>query len=78
MPRRNIRKIAYVKLEPEDISDPAAVTDEQVKEDYEKNKARYTTPETRAIEQLVFASADKAKAAKEAIAGGKTFEQVDG
>ncbi len=70
------RKIAYVKLEPEDISDPAAVTDEQVREDYEKNKARYTTPETRAIEQLVFASVDKAKAAKEAIAGGKTFEQA--
>jgi peptidyl-prolyl cis-trans isomerase D len=70
------RKIGYVKLEPEDIADPAAVTDEQVNEDYEKNKARYTTPETRAIEQLVFASADKAKAAKEAIAGGKTFEQA--
>ncbi|MGE0280884.1 MAG: SurA N-terminal domain-containing protein [Rhizobiaceae bacterium] len=70
------RKIAYVKLEPEDISDPAAVTDDQVREDYEKNKARHTTPETRAIEQLVFASADKAKAAKDAIAGGKTFEQA--
>lgn len=70
------RKIGYVKLEPEDISDPAAVTDEQVREDYEKNKARHTTPETRAIEQLVFASADKAKTAKDAIAGGKTFEQA--
>lgn len=70
------RKIAYVKLEPEDIADPAAITDDQVREDYEKNKARYTTPETRAIEQLVFASADKAKAAKDAITGGKTFDQV--
>jgi len=70
------RKIAYVKLEPQDISDPAAVTDDQVREDYEKNKSRYTTPETRAIEQLVFASADKAKAAQDAIAGGKTFEQA--
>jgi len=71
-----LRKIAYVKLEPDDIADAAAVTDQQVREDYEKNKVRFTTPETRAIEQLVFASADKAKAAKEAIAGGKTFEQI--
>ena len=28
------RKIAYLKLEPEDIADPAAITDDQVKADY--------------------------------------------
>lgn len=67
------RKINYVKLEPQDISDPAAVTDDQVNKDYEANKSRYTTPETRTIEQLVFPSMDAAKAAKES---GKTFEQL--
>ena len=48
------RKIAYVKLVPENIADESAITDEQVKEDYDKNIARFTTPETRTIEQLVF------------------------
>lgn len=70
------RKIGYVRLEPQDISDPSAVTDQQVKDDYDKNKARFTTAETRTIDQLVFASAEKAKAAREAIAGGKTFEDA--
>ena len=40
-------------------------TDEQVKDDYDKNKRRYTTPETRTIEQLVFKTPDAAKAALE-------------
>lgn len=71
------RKISYVKLEPEDIADPTAVTDDQVRADYEKGKSHFTTPETRAVEQLVFSSADKAKAAADAIkAGTKTFEQA--
>lgn len=70
------RKISYVRLEPQDVADPAAVTDDQVKEDYEKNKARYTTPETRTIEQLVFPSMDAAKAAHASLATGKTFDQL--
>ena len=41
-----------------DIMDPTAVTDQQIADDYNKNKARYTTPEMRTIEQLVFKSAD--------------------
>ena len=45
------RKISYIKLEPEDIADESAITDEQVAKDYEANKARYTTPETRKIEE---------------------------
>ena len=35
------RKIAYVKLEPEDIADVGAISDEQVQQDYDKNKSRY-------------------------------------
>jgi len=70
------RKIAYVKLEPSDIADEAAITEDAVKEYYEKNLARYTTAEKRTIEQLVFASEDAAKAAREKIAAGATFEEV--
>jgi peptidyl-prolyl cis-trans isomerase D len=70
------RKIAYVKLEPADISDPSAVSDEEIAEDYEKNKARFTTAETRTIEQLVFPSAEAAQAARSSLNGGATFEEV--
>ena len=70
------RKISYVRLEPEDIADFSAVTDEQIAKDYEAHKATYTTAETRTIEQLVFPTMDAAKAARESLNAGKTFEQL--
>jgi peptidyl-prolyl cis-trans isomerase D len=70
------RKLAYVKLAPEDIADPTAITDEQVKADYEANKSKFTTAETRTIDQVVFKSAEAAKAARDSIRSGSTFEDV--
>lgn len=70
------RKIAYVKLEPEDIADEGAVTDEQVRADYEKNKARYTTTETRTVEQLVFASKTAAETALATLKSGTPFDKI--
>jgi len=56
--------------------DLSAVTDQQVREDYEKNKASYTTPETRTIEQLVFKTPDEAKAALDSLKTGATFDKL--
>ena len=70
------RKFSYVRLEPVDIMDPTAVTDQQVNDDYNKNKARYTTPEMRTIEQLVFKTPDAAKAALDSLKAGATFEKL--
>lgn len=70
------RKISYVKLEPEDIMDLGSITDEQVRQDYDKNKSHFTTAERRKIDQLVFANADAAKAAADAIKGGESFDKV--
>lgn len=70
------RKIAYVTLVPENITDESAVSDEQVKEDYEKNIDRFTTPETRTIEQLVFPSKDAAQTALDSIRAGATFDSI--
>lgn len=70
------RKIIYAKLEPSDISDPSAISDDQVREDYEKNKSRYTTPEKRTIEQIVFKDEATAQKAVETIRGGSTFEDI--
>ncbi|NKC02733.1 peptidyl-prolyl cis-trans isomerase [Brucella haematophila] len=70
------RKISYVKLEPVDIADPAAVTQEEINEYYEKNKARYGTVEQRAIEQISFADEAAANAAQEKIAAGTSFLDI--
>lgn len=70
------RKISYARLEPADIADPAAISDEQVKADYDKNIARYTTPEKRQIDQLVFADEAAARTAEETIKGGSTFDDI--
>ncbi|CDX17969.1 Peptidyl-prolyl cis-trans isomerase D [Mesorhizobium sp. ORS 3324] len=70
------RKFSYVRLEPQDIMDPTAVTDQQVADDYNKNKARYTTPEMRTIEQLVFKTPDAAKSAYDSLKAGATFDKI--
>ncbi|BCM19667.1 peptidylprolyl isomerase [Mesorhizobium sp. J8] len=70
------RKFSYVRLEPQDIADPSAVTDQQVSEDYNKNIARYTMPEMRTIEQLVFKTPDAAKAAYDSLKAGATFDKL--
>jgi peptidyl-prolyl cis-trans isomerase D len=56
------RKIAYVRLEPQDIADPASISDDQIKQDYEAHSNNYTTPEKRTIEQIVFKDEASAKA----------------
>ncbi len=70
------RKLSYVRLLPEDIADEKSIADKDVQADYDKNIARYTTPETRAVEQLVFADDAAAKAAKAQLATGTTFEDL--
>lgn len=70
------RKFSYVKLEPSDIADPSAISDEAVKEDYEKRKESYRTPETRTIEQLSFPDKAAAETAAAKLAAGSTFDQL--
>lgn len=71
------RKITYVKLEPADISDPTAISDAQVNDDYDKRKDSYRTPATRTIEQLSFADKASAEAAEAKLtAGSANFDQL--
>ena len=70
------RKISYVRLEPDAISDPDSVTDQQVREDYEANRSRFSTAEKRTIEQLVFSDRSAAQAAYDGIRAGGTFEDA--
>lgn len=70
------RSLSLVKLEPEDIADPAVISDQQVRDYYEANAGRYTTPERRTIEQIVFTSEEAAQAAYESTRTGATFEDL--
>jgi len=70
------RKIAFLKLQPEDIADAASVTDDQIREDFEKRKESFRTPEARTIEQLTFQNKDLANAALAALKTGTTFDQL--
>lgn len=70
------RKFTYVRLLPDDIADEKSISDADVQADYDKNKQRYTTAETRVIEQLVFADAAAAKAASDKIKSGTPFETI--
>jgi peptidyl-prolyl cis-trans isomerase D len=71
------RRIHYVKLEPEDIADPASVTEDAARAEYDRSIARYTSPESRRIEQIVFANDEAANAALAKIrAREATFEDI--
>ena len=71
------RKIAYVKLDPEahgrSVGDQRRAGEEGLRR---RTSSRYTTPETRKIEQLVFPSAEAAKAAFDSTRTGATFDDL--
>ncbi|MAZ15415.1 MAG: peptidylprolyl isomerase [Ahrensia sp.] len=70
------RKINFVRLTPDAIVDEASVPEADVRADYEARRDRYSTPETRAVEQLVFSDQTAADAAYERILAGQSFEDA--
>ncbi|MCP8938194.1 SurA N-terminal domain-containing protein [Alsobacter sp. SYSU M60028] len=70
------RKINIIALSPADVANPDSVSDADAKASYEANKARFGTPERRAVQQLVFPSLDEARQAAEKIKAGATFESI--
>lgn len=70
------RSFSYVKLEPADIADRASVTDEQIREDYERRKASYEIAGTRTVEQLSFENREMAEAALQELKNGTSFDQL--
>ncbi len=70
------RKFAYVKLQAEDLADPASVSDDELRAQYDKRKDSFKTPATRTIEQLTFTNKDLANAAADALKTGTTFDQL--
>ncbi|MCM2453140.1 peptidylprolyl isomerase [Agrobacterium vitis] len=70
------RSFSYVKLEPADIADPKAVTDEQVKQESDANLKKFEVAGTRTLEQLTFPTKELAETAAQSLKSGKTFDQL--
>lgn len=70
------RRLVLLRLAPEDVTKSIQVSDDDAKKYYESNRARYITPGRRQIQQIIFPSADEAKAAKERIEAGTPFEEI--
>ncbi len=71
------RKLVVLSIVPANLVKPGAVTDADVKQRYEEMKtARFIAPEKRTVEQLVFADAKTAAAAKAKLDGGESFDKL--
>jgi peptidyl-prolyl cis-trans isomerase D len=70
------RKVTLLSLSPTDIAKPDAVSDAEAKKYYDQHKAQYGTPEKRELRQIVYPNAEEAKAARERVAKGASFDDL--
>lgn len=70
------RKIALLSLSPADIVKPDSVTEADAKAFYDRNIARFGTPERREVQQIVFPSAAEAAAASDRVKTGTAFADI--
>ncbi len=70
------RKVTVLSLSPADIAKPNQVSDADAKTYYEQHKAQYGTPEKREVRQIVYAKTEDAKAARERLDKGASFDDL--
>jgi peptidyl-prolyl cis-trans isomerase D len=70
------RKLVVLALTPDEIASAIEVSDDDAKKFYEQQIARFSTPERREVQQIVFPDEEAVKAALEKIKGGAWFENV--
>jgi len=70
------RKITLLPLSPSELAKPDAVKDTDAKSYYEQHKAQYGTPEKRELRQIVYPNAEDAKAARDKLAKGASFDDL--
>ena len=70
------RKVTLLSLSPSDLAKPDTISDAVAKKYYDAHQAQYGTPEKRELRQIVFPTEQDAKAAREQIAGGKSFDDI--
>jgi peptidyl-prolyl cis-trans isomerase D len=70
------RKVLLLDLNAEAIAKTIEIPAEDIKRAYESRLARYSTPERREVQQIVFPNEDEARKAAEKLAGGASFDQI--
>ena len=70
------RDVTVALIGPEDIAPGIKVTDAQLHAEYDARKSTYVIPEKRDVQQISFSDEASAKAARDKIDSGSTFEQV--
>jgi peptidyl-prolyl cis-trans isomerase D len=70
------RKIVYAAITPDEIAKWSDVSDDDAKKVFEQRKAAMGTPEKRQVLQMVFKTEEEAKAARDRITSGTSFEDV--
>src|SRR5262249_30728386 len=71
--RPEYRSFIALHLAADDFAKGITIPDDQVKSDYENRKAEFSTPESRAVEQVVVQDPAKADAIVAAVKGGQSF-----
>ncbi|MEI9992155.1 MAG: SurA N-terminal domain-containing protein [Rhizomicrobium sp.] len=70
------RAASYAGITVGELAPAMVPTAKQIQDEIDSNRAKYIKPEKRELEQIKFASEADAKAAKDALDHGKTFDQL--
>ncbi|WP_370642297.1 SurA N-terminal domain-containing protein [Afifella sp. H1R] len=70
------RSLGIIALEPSAIADPASISEEDVRKEYDSQSQRFSTPERRRVLQLRLNDPEDAKKAADEISSGKALEEV--
>lgn len=71
------RKLGYIELSPDAIKDTNAVTEAEIRKEYDSRKARdFTTPERRQFYQIRYTTKDDAEAAAQLLQDGRNFDDL--
>jgi peptidyl-prolyl cis-trans isomerase D len=70
------RKIVLLSLTPSEQAPWIQISDQDARRAYEERRARYSTPERRRVQQIVFPNAEEAKAASERIKASTPFAAI--
>lgn len=70
------RKISFLVMTPDELAKWSNVSDDDARKAFEANKDKLATAERRQVQQIVFPNMDEAKAARDKIAGGLSFDDL--
>ncbi len=72
-----LRSVSVVRMIPEDMANTGDISDDEARKVYDSQLAtRFTVPERRQVEQIVFKDMAEATEAASALGGGKTFDEL--